>query len=239
MQMGKKIMPWTLFIGQIMAVCALVPFIMYATPAQWGVAFVSYCFMMCLGMTMGYHRYLSHNMFQCNRVVEILMLFSAHLMMVGSAILWVATHRAHHKYSDTELDPHSPKHKGYMYSQFLQVFTDPEIKYAGRILKNPVYRFQHRFYWEILLVFAAVLWLIDPFSIVYAWLAPAAVAKFIGSLVFSYSHRNGKPHSDLWLGILTFGEGFHTKHHNEPRSVCWHPLDMGGHLINILGRRTK
>lgn len=236
MQIGKKLMPWTLITGQLVAVCAVVPFIMYATPSQWAVAGISYCLMMCLGMTMGYHRYLSHNYFKCGIVLEMLMLFFAHMLMVGSAVLWVATHRAHHKYADTPRDPHSPKYKGYFYSQFLQVFTDPDIKHAGRILKNPLYRMQHRYYWEIILLVALVLWLIDPFSLIYAWLAPAAAAKFMGSLVFSYSHRNGKPHSDTWLGLITFGEGFHAKHHTDPRAQLWHPLDLGGQLIKILQR---
>lgn len=239
MQLGKKLMPYSLFTGQMVALGSVVPFLIYAEPAHWLIALVSYCLMMCLGMTMGYHRYLSHNSFQCNRVLAILMLFFAHIMMVGSAVLWVATHRAHHKYSDTVNDPHSPKHRGYFYSHFLQVFTDPEIKYAGRLLKDPLYRAQHRYYWEVLLLFAVLLFLIDPFSVIYAWLAPAGVAKFVGSLVFSYSHRNGYAHSDTWLGILTFGEGFHAAHHQNARTVLWHPLDLGGHLINILGRPNK
>jgi stearoyl-CoA desaturase (Delta-9 desaturase) len=239
MQLGKKLMPWTLLAGQSLALCSVVPFIIYADTMHWVVALVSYCLMMSLGMTMGYHRYLSHNQFQCNAVLKLLMLFFAHIMMVGSAVLWVATHRAHHKYSDTPNDPHSPKYKGYFYSQFLQVFTDPDIKYAGKLLKDPVYRSQHRYYWEILLGVAVVLYLIDPFSVIYAWLAPAGVAKFMGSLVFSYSHRNGRAHSDTWLGILTFGEGFHEEHHQNARTVLWHQLDLGGYLINILGRPNK
>jgi stearoyl-CoA desaturase (delta-9 desaturase) len=234
MQLGKKTMPIMLFFGQLIAMFSIVPMIVYASTWQWLITIVVYFGIMTFGLTMGYHRYLSHNHFKCNKWLEILMLFFAHIMMVGSAILWVATHRAHHKYSDTEKDPHSPKHKGYFYCYFLQVFTEPNVKYAGKILKNPLYKLQHNYYWEFIILFSLILYIIDPFSIIYAWLAPAGFAKIIGSLVFSYSHRKGEPHSDLLVGVLTAGEGFHKEHHTDPRAVKWHPLDIGGHIIKML-----
>lgn len=234
MQLGKRTMPWTLFIGQALAMLSIVPMCMYGTAAQWAITGVMYFGIMTLGITMGYHRYLSHNQFKCPYWIEILMLFFAHIMMVGSAILWVATHRAHHKYSDTPDDPHSPKYKGMIYAHFLQVFTEPNIKWAGKLLKNNLYRAQHNYYWEAIGVYALVLWLIDPFSLVYAWLAPAGLAKLIGSLVFSYSHRGGKPNSDFIVGVITFGEGFHAEHHENAREILWHPLDVGGRLIQLI-----
>lgn len=234
MQLGKKTMPILLFCGQVIAMLSIIPMTIYGSFWQWIVTAFVYLGIMTFGITMGYHRYLSHNHFSCNKCVEIIMLFFAHIMMVGSAILWVATHRAHHKYSDTEKDPHSPKHKGYLYCYLLQVFTEPEIKYAGKVLKKPLYRFQHKYYWELIIVFAVILYLVDPFSLVYAWLAPAGFAKIIGSLIFSYSHRGGEPHSDLLVGLLTSGEGFHKQHHDDPRAIIWHPADLGGQMIKLV-----
>ena len=234
MQIGKAGMQWSLFAGQLISMFSIVPMVAYGTASQWVILFAMYFGIMTFGLTMGYHRYLSHGQFKCPKWFELVMLFFAHIMMVGPAILWVATHRAHHKYSDTDKDPHSPKYKGYIYAHFLQVFTEPNIKWSGRLLKDNLYRAQHRYYWEVIIVYATVLAIIDPFALVYAWLAPAGFAKLIGSLVFSYSHRGGVPHSDLIVGLITFGEGFHEEHHISPRNVVWHPLDVGGRLIQLI-----
>ena len=62
----------------------------------------------------------------------------------------------------------------------------------------------------------------------------------IGSLVFTFSHRGRKAHSDLWVGLLTLGEGFHDTHHEfGNRQVVWHPLDIGGQLIRMIDRDVK
>ena len=173
-------------------------------------------------------------MFKCPKWFELVMLFFAHIMMVGPAILWVATHRAHHKFTDTDKDPHSPLFKGYLYAHFLQVFTEPNVKWAGNLLRDNLYRAQVKYYWEFIAVYALILALIDPFALIYAWLAPAGFAKLIGSLVFSYSHRNGAAHNDLIVGLLTFGEGFHTLHHETQRETLFHPLDIGGRTIQLI-----
>jgi len=234
MQLGKRLMPWSLFVGQVIAMLSIIPLIIYGTTPQIIIATAMYVGIMLFGLTLGYHRYLSHRMFTCPRWFEYIMLFFAHIMMVGPGILWVATHRAHHRYTDTDQDPHSPLHKGYMYAHFLQVFTTPNIKWAGHLLRDNLYRIQHKYYWEIIAVFAIMLAAIDPFSLIYLWLAPAGAAKLIGSLVFSYSHRGGKVHDDLIVGLLTFGEGFHVLHHDTAKATLWHPLDIGGRIIQLI-----
>jgi len=234
MQLGKAGMQYSLFAGQVASMLAIVPMFLYATATQWAIGATMYTGIMLFGLTLGYHRYLSHKMFKCPKWFELVMLFFAHIMMVGPAILWVATHRAHHKFTDTEKDPHSPLFKGYFYAHFLQVFTEPNVKWAGNLLRDNLYRAQVKYYWEFIAFYALVLSLIDPFALIYAWLAPAGFAKLIGSLVFSYSHRNGEAHDDLVVGLLTFGEGFHTIHHEKARETLFHPLDIGGRTIQLI-----
>jgi len=239
MQLGKRAMPWTLFVAQVIAMFSIVPWAMYADSSDAMITFLMYMGIMTLGITMGYHRYLSHRMFKCHRWFEVTMLFFAHIMMVGSAILWVATHLAHHRYTDQPRDPHSPKVHGYIYSHFLQVFTQPEVKFSVRLIRDPLYRFQHQYYWEIILAWGVLLYLLDPFSVIYAWLAPAGFAKLIGSLVFSYSHRGGKVHDDFWVGVITSGEGFHKVHHDDPKIPRWHAWDLGGQIISVINRKSE
>ena len=79
---------------------------------------------------------------------------------------------------------------------------------------------------------------IDPFALIYAWLAPAGLAKLIGSLIFTYGHHGGRPHNNILLGLVTFGEGFHFNHHNDESKFQWGKLDIGGWIIRGIRRAT-
>lgn len=180
---------------------------------------------MMLGITMGYHRYYAHRMYTCPAWLEYLLLFFATIAFVGKGTEWVAQHRQHHEHSDTEKDPHSPVYKGFFYSYCLQFMSPIDKKYLvfDRLLK-----FQHRHYFKIIILYVLAL---IPFDLFFeAWLIPMLLVHLIGGLVYSFSHRNGKPNNDTWLGILTCGEGFHAVHHTEQK-IRWHRYDLGGYLI--------
>lgn len=61
-----------------------------------------------LGITVGYHRLLTHKSFDAPPWVRAGWAAAGSLAVQGSAIDWVATHRRHHAYSDRQGDPHSP-----------------------------------------------------------------------------------------------------------------------------------
>ena len=61
-----------------------------------------------------------------------------------------------------------------------------------------------------------LLFLIDPKAPIYAWLFPAAGVLTFGTMILSTSHRNFKPNNDFTLALLTFGDGFHKTHHDDP-----------------------
>lgn len=228
---SRQIMPAALLTGQVISMLSIIPLALYGTWWQWLITFTMFQCIVTIGISMGYHRYLSHKSFKCPRWFEYIMTFFATIMMVGSAVLWVATHREHHAYTDTEKDPHSPKHKGWFYAHFLQVLTNPRKKFMTDILRDQLYRDQHKYYWHIIGLWGVLLLIIDPFSIIYAWLAPAGLSKLCGSLVFSYSHRNGQPNTDAWVALVSGGEGYHTPHHLNPRQVRWGKFDFGGVII--------
>ena len=202
------------------------------------IALFVYCNIM-LGITMGYHRLYSHKAFKCPKWIEYYLLFFAHIMMVGPAITWVANHREHHKYADTPKDPHSPHYRGWLMAYAGQVLIDIDFKLVRDLLKQKLHRWQVTYYWQIIFTWALILFSIDPYAIIYAWLVPAGFAKLFGSLVFTYSHRGKKANTDTWVGLLTLGEGFHELHHKNVRVVLWHPLDIGGQLIRMIDRNVK
>jgi stearoyl-CoA desaturase (delta-9 desaturase) len=61
-----------------------------------------------LGITVGFHRLLTHRSFKAPRWVRYAFAIAGSMAMEGPVIGWVADHRRHHAYSDKEGDPHSP-----------------------------------------------------------------------------------------------------------------------------------
>ena len=61
-----------------------------------------------LGITVGFHRLLTHRSFQTFTYVEHAFAVMGSLAVEGSVLDWVADHRKHHAHTDVEGDPHSP-----------------------------------------------------------------------------------------------------------------------------------
>jgi stearoyl-CoA desaturase (delta-9 desaturase) len=66
----------------------------------------------CLGITVGFHRLLTHRSFQTYPAVRYGLAVLGTLAVEGSVIKWVADHRKHHVFTDQEGDPHSPHEAG-------------------------------------------------------------------------------------------------------------------------------
>ncbi|GAY13071.1 fatty acid desaturase [Pseudonocardia sp. N23] len=62
----------------------------------------------CLGMTVGFHRLLTHRSFESRRGLRNGLAIAGSMAMQGDVITWVADHRRHHAFADKEGDPHSP-----------------------------------------------------------------------------------------------------------------------------------
>jgi stearoyl-CoA desaturase (delta-9 desaturase) len=76
-------------------------------PGDLGIAAVMYL-MTAVGITVGFHRLLTHRSFQTARPVEYLFAVLGSMAVQGPVISWVADHRKHHAHTDEEGDPHSP-----------------------------------------------------------------------------------------------------------------------------------
>ena len=122
-----------------------------------------FCIMM-LGVTIGYHRYVSHRGFETWAPVKYTLLFFAMLAGQGSPVFWTATHRdLHHPYSDGERDPHTPQ-KGFFHSWFLWLWKIEEKDIDQRrvidLLRDPFMAFTHKYYmylyWAANAIIAAI-----------------------------------------------------------------------------------
>jgi stearoyl-CoA desaturase (delta-9 desaturase) len=61
-----------------------------------------------LGITVGFHRLLTHRSFQVSKPVEYAFAALGSMAVEGPVMDWVADHRKHHAHADQEGDPHSP-----------------------------------------------------------------------------------------------------------------------------------
>ncbi len=77
------------------------------SPADLAIAAAMYL-LTALGITVGFHRLLTHRSFQTSKRVEYAFATLGSLAVQGPVISWVADHRKHHAHTDEEGDPHSP-----------------------------------------------------------------------------------------------------------------------------------
>jgi stearoyl-CoA desaturase (delta-9 desaturase) len=111
-----------------------------------------------MGITVGFHRLLTHGSFRCNRWVRAGFAALGSAAAEGPAIDWVATHRKHHQFSDVDGDPHSPHTghdhgfrgavKGLVHAHIGWVFSDMDVaneqRYAKDLLADPLLVFVDR-----------------------------------------------------------------------------------------------
>jgi stearoyl-CoA desaturase (delta-9 desaturase) len=111
-----------------------------------------------LGVTVGFHRHLTHRSFKAKRWLRGLLAILGSVAIEGPVISWVADHRKHHTYSDQEGDPHSPHvghggglrgalkglahaHVGWL---FIHTHRGARKRYARDLIEDPVISFVDR-----------------------------------------------------------------------------------------------
>jgi stearoyl-CoA desaturase (Delta-9 desaturase) len=100
--LGAVIVP---FVATLLAIVLLWNSVVSATDLI--IAAVMYMFT-AVGITVGFHRLLTHRAFQTSKPLEYTFAVLGSMAVQGSTIAWVADHRKHHAHSDEEGDPHSP-----------------------------------------------------------------------------------------------------------------------------------
>jgi stearoyl-CoA desaturase (Delta-9 desaturase) len=65
-----------------------------------------------LGVEGGLHRYFTHRSFEASEPVKMFLAVAGSMAAQGPVVFWVANHRLHHAFADTDRDPHSPQPQG-------------------------------------------------------------------------------------------------------------------------------
>jgi stearoyl-CoA desaturase (Delta-9 desaturase) len=201
----------------------------------------------------GYHRYFSHRAYETSRVFQFALAVLAQSTSQKSVLWWAANHRDHHLHSDTELDVHSPRQMGFIYSHLGWIFSrGQETMNFNRIAdfaKFPELMWLHRYeqvpaFVLAVLCFAVAGW---PGLIVgFFW---STVAVYHGTFcINSLAHLVGKrryitgddSRNNWLLAIITMGEGWHNNHHAYQSSARqgfrWWEYDPTFYLLTLLQR---
>ena len=186
----------------------------------------------CLGVTLGYHRLLSHRSFKVPKWLERFFATCGALSAEYGPVTWVGLHRQHHKHSDKALDPHNSK-RGLLWSHIMWMFfrvpAEKRVRrYAGDMRKDPYYVWLDKWFIFLQIPLGLLLYSMGGWSYVL-WGIPLRLTfvYHVTWLVNSATHAWGERPFDTtdnsrnnkWVAALTFGEGWHNNHHAYPTSA--------------------
>uniref|UniRef100_A0A0B7A1V2 Fatty acid desaturase domain-containing protein n=3 Tax=Arion vulgaris TaxID=1028688 RepID=A0A0B7A1V2_9EUPU len=226
----------------------LVPRAMYQT-LLWSV--VMY-WLAAMGITAGAHRLWSHRSYKARLPLRAFLALCNCISFQNSVFEWSRDHRAHHKYSETDADPHNAK-RGFFFAHigWLLVKKHPDVKDKGKVLdlsdlkNDPVVAFQDRHYKKLVLLLCII---IPTYVPVYVWGESAFISFYVAVilrytlvlnatwLVNSAAHMWGQrpyderinPSENMGVSFCATGEGFHNYHHVFPHDYS--TSEYGWHL---------
>lgn len=170
---------------------------------------------------------------------------------------WVAVHRQHHAYSDTEKDPHTPAVYGvwkvllggaFLYAKCIKNMTNNQLQSFGRgspddWLERNIYTPYNWLGIVIMLVIDVLLFGavgLVVWGVQMLWI-PFWAAGVINGLAHTIGYRNFSTNDTsrnlLPFGILIGGEELHNNHHGASASaklsVKWFEIDIGWLWIKL------
>lgn len=248
-------------IGHILAVYGT---IWYGPYAKWP----SYVFYLCLylfsglGVTAGVHRYWAHKSYKARMPFQIaLMLFNC-LSMQNDIVEWCRDHRVHHKYTETDADPHNAL-RGFFFAHmgWLMMKKHPQVFIKGKnvditdLKRDPVVMFQHRHYLKLCFLFSVLLpmfipwlcWGENPYVgfyvlFLFRYIMTLHSTWFVNSAAHLWGERpydqRINPSDNRFVCIAAIGEGWHNYHHTFPYDYAtseWGPkLNMTTIVIDLM-----
>jgi stearoyl-CoA desaturase (delta-9 desaturase) len=202
-----------------------------------------------LGISLGYHRLLSHGSFHTSRWFKYTLTILGMLGNQGPPLAWVGAHRLHHGHTDLPGDPHSPS-ESFWWAQFFWVFLFPHrdaeraardlARDPGMVLLNRCYFVPQLMLIIMLYVAGGVPWVIWGFFVRVAFMLTCT--SFVNSVGHRWGYRNfdtpDASRNSWWVALLTFGEGWHNNHHANQRAAAhglrWWEVDLTWWTIRVL-----
>jgi stearoyl-CoA desaturase (delta-9 desaturase) len=231
----------------IVHVCAAVGVVMYWEPAWLMLTVVAHFCFNWLGQELYCHRYLSHRSFELATGWQRLFLVFSIFNLFGTPLGIAGSHISHHKYADTDKDPHPSKDGWKTWFFFHKYpFHPVNMKYVKQMLADPWVAFVTRHYFKLYLVPIVLFAFIDLRIVIYGFLLNVVLSLTsvglinVGCHKFGYRRYDTQDTSRNNWGInalmLFNGAANHNTHHAHPgrwyTAEKWWELDGVGRIIS-------
>lgn len=214
-------------------------------------------------ITAFFHRYFSHKTFQTSRALQFMFALIGTMSAQRGPLWWVAHHRYHHRYTDTTHDPHSSTH-GFWYSHVGWFLNEYNFATRKDVIKDwmkfPELVWLDRFSLIVVLATAALIYGLGQGLAIYVpqlgtsglqllvWGGAISTVLLlhatlcINSLAHHYGQRDfdtdDQSRNNLFLSIITLGEGWHNNHHyyagSTRQGFYWWQIDITYYILKIM-----
>ncbi|KAJ3641784.1 hypothetical protein Zmor_028262 [Zophobas morio] len=206
-----------------------------------------------LGVTMGAHRLWAHRSYKAKFPLRVLLMICQTVALQNDVYEWVRDHRVHHKFTDTDADPHN-SNRGFFFSHmgWLLVKKHRDVYTKGKgvpmddVAADPVVMFQRKYYLILAPLFCFILpslipcwfwnenfnvsWHVNIFRYLVVlhgtWCVNSA-AHMWGSKPFD---KNINACDNRAVAFVGFGEGWHNYHHVFPWD--YKAAELGNYSMN-------
>ncbi|MFO0757259.1 MAG: acyl-CoA desaturase [Byssovorax sp.] len=201
-------------------------------------------------ITAVYHRYFSHKAYKTSRVFQFILAFLGTTATQKGPLWWAATHRVHHKQSDTEKDVHSPIRRGFWHAHVGWWAGRDHVSYDKALIPDfagyPELRWLDEWYWvgvfsliggTALFGFDAFLWgyVVSTCFLMHGTFTINSLCHVFGSRRYATTDTS---RNNFWLALITLGEGWHNNHHHYQSSArqgfYWWEIDMSYYALKVL-----
>jgi len=193
------------------------------TGGTWTKAIILYLIFTFIKMTanVAYHRWLAHNYIDPGNFGKFLLLYSIVCGALVKPVHYIIGHRLHHRYSDTEKDPHPPS-IGF-WNSLIGNFNEVKLNISLKdIYSRPEIMFVNRHFYKLYII-NLMLWSLIDIHIVFLSFLFLNMRQLLSVTLFNYLGHGGKlqtgPQNLHWIYSFLlewFGEQLHKNHHNDP-----------------------
>ncbi|XP_034944269.1 acyl-CoA Delta(11) desaturase [Chelonus insularis] len=207
------------------------------------------------GITAGAHRLWSHRAYKAKWPLRLLLVLLFTITGQRHVYAWALDHRVHHKYSETDADPHNAK-RGFFFAHVGWLFTEPHPDVVAKrkavdmsdLIADPIVMWQKRYYIPLFALLAIGLPVLTPWyfwneslwtsfwvSFNFRFCVTLNIAFFVNSVAHMWGQKPYdkyiSPVENIAVSIAALGEGWHNYHHVFPWD--YKTSELGNYSFNI------
>ncbi|XP_018304659.1 acyl-CoA Delta(11) desaturase [Mycetomoellerius zeteki] len=192
------------------------------------------------GITAGVHRLWSHKAYKAKWPLRLFLVFLFTITGQKDVYTWALDHRVHHKYSETDADPHDAR-RGFFFAHVGWLFTTPHPDVVAKrkavdvsdLEADPIVMWQKRLYIPLFALLTIALpvgipcyfwseslWISFWVNFNFRFCINLNIAFSVNSVAHMWGQKpydkNISPVENIAVSIAALGEGYHNYHHVFP-----------------------